>query len=75
MRDFISNSLMFNCTQRAGLREDSAFFSFSQVFRKIRQSHQNNGQARYVYGINPAVEHSRNDSGKRQADKGSDYEN
>jgi hypothetical protein len=51
------------------------FFAFSQVFRKIRQSNQYGGQAHYISGFDTAVKHAGNDSGKRQAHNGSDYEN
>jgi hypothetical protein len=56
------------------LREDSVFFSFPQVFRKIRQSDQYDSQAHHIPGIDPAVKHAGNDSGKRQAHSSSDYE-
>jgi len=57
------------------LREDSAFFSFPQVFRKIRQPDQYDREAHDIHRIDPAVKHSGNKGGKRQADNGSDYKN
>jgi hypothetical protein len=56
------------------LREDSAFFSFPQVFRKIRQPDQYGSQAHHIPGIDSAVKHAGNDSSKRQAHNSSDYE-
>jgi len=50
-------------------------FAFPQVFHKIRQTDHYGSQAHHIPGIDPTVKHSGNDSGKRQAHNGSDYEN
>jgi hypothetical protein len=49
--------------------------AFSQVFSQIGQSDQYGSQADHIPGIDPAIKHAGNDSGKRQAHKGPDYEN
>jgi hypothetical protein len=51
------------------------YSAFPQVFGKIRQSDHYDSQADHIPGIDSAVKHSGNDSGKRQAHNGSDYEN
>jgi hypothetical protein len=50
-------------------------FALPQVFRKIRQSDQYDSEAHDIPRIDSAVKHASNDSGKRQAHNGSDYEN
>jgi hypothetical protein len=45
-----------------------------QIFRKIRQPHQDNRQSRNVRDMNPARKHARNDNRYKKPDDGSDKE-
>jgi hypothetical protein len=59
----------------ASLREASVLFSFSQVFRKVRQSHQYNGQSHNICGIKAAEKYSTDKGRARQADDRPDNKN
>ena len=45
-----------------------------QIFRKIRQPHQDNRQSRNIRDMNPARKHARDDDCHKKPDDGSDKE-
>ena len=51
-----------------------SWFAIPQIFREVRQTHQDNRQPHNVRDINPSRKHSGNDNRNKKADDGPDKE-